>query len=127
MAGVPLDSVGLGAEGFVGIGAEDAEHDRGCGSQMREPLGEAGAAGPVAILVPPAVFEKENAILDLPVIADMGQQFIGPDFARIDAGQEVARVVQTHGAVFGRNVAINAERDLAAGEVQLFANVFGVV
>ena len=127
MAGVPLDSVGMGAEGFVGIGAEDAEDDRGCGGQMREPLGETGAAGPVAIFVPPAVFQEEDAVLDLPVIANVGQQFLGAHFAGIDAGQEVARVMQTHGAVFSREVAIDAECDLAAGEVQLVANVLGVV
>jgi hypothetical protein len=81
----------------------------------------------MAILIPPAVFQEEGAVLDLPVIAHVGQQFIGTDLAGIDAGQEVSRIVLTHGAVLGDDVTIDAQGDLTAGEVQLLANVFGIL
>jgi hypothetical protein len=34
--------------------------------------------------------------------------------------------VQTHGAVVGSDVAVDAQRDLAAGEVQLLTDIFGI-
>jgi len=40
----------------------------------------------VAVLVPPAVFEKEVAVFDLPVIADVRQQLGGRDPRGIEAG-----------------------------------------
>jgi hypothetical protein len=73
------------------------------------------ATRPVAIFVPPASLRNEDAVFNLPVIADVGQQLIGANFACIEAGQEVARVVQTHGAVVGTDVAIDAERSGSQG------------
>ena len=81
----------------------------------------------MAILVPPPVLQEECAILDLPVIAHVGQQFVGADLTGIDARQEVSRVVQAHGAVFADDVAIDAKGDLTAGEVQLLADVFRIL
>jgi hypothetical protein len=61
------------------------------------------------------------------VIADGCQQLVGRDRARIDAGQEVARVRETHGAVVGDHIAIDAERDLAAGKGERLAEIGDVV
>ncbi|WP_145087938.1 hypothetical protein [Anatilimnocola aggregata] len=60
----------------------------------------------MAIFIPPAVFGEEDAVFDLPVITNVGQQFLGPELTGIDASQEVTRVVQAHGAIVGRDVAI---------------------
>jgi hypothetical protein len=81
----------------------------------------------VAILIPPPVLQEEGAILDLPVMAHVGQQFVGADLAGIEAGQEVSRIVQAHGAVFADDVAIDAQGDLTAREVQLLADVLGIL
>ena len=62
----------LGAEGQLGIGAEEPQDARGGGGELREPLGQTGSASPVTVLVPPAVFEKEDAVFDLPVMANRG-------------------------------------------------------
>ncbi len=81
----------------------------------------------MAIFVPPAVLDEEDAVFNLPMIANVCQQFVGADLAGINAGQEVASVVQAHCAIFRGDVVINAEGDLAAREFQLLADVVGVV
>ena len=81
----------------------------------------------MTILVPPPVFEKEEAVFDLPVLADEFQQLVRTDLARIEVAQEVARIVRAHGAIAGNHVAIHAQGDLAAGEVKRLADVIGVV
>ena len=38
----------------------------GGGGEVSQPFGKTRAFGPVSILVPPAIFQKEDAVLDLP-------------------------------------------------------------
>ena len=59
MVRIPINVVGVGAE-WLGGAAEDAEDDGGGGGEVSRPLRETRAACLVAILVPPAVFEKEE-------------------------------------------------------------------
>lgn len=81
----------------------------------------------MSIFVPPPIFDEEEAVLDLPVLADQFQQLVGADPAGIEARQEVARIVRAHAAIVGNDIAVHAERNLAAGEVQRLANVVGIV
>jgi len=79
------------------------------------------------ILIPPAIFDKEDAVFDLPMVACMRQQLIGADLIGANTRQKVACIGEEHGAVLGRDVAIDAQRDLAAGKAQLLADVPDVV
>jgi hypothetical protein len=81
----------------------------------------------MTILVPPAIFEKEDAVLDLPVIANGCQQFRGSNGAGIDTAKKVARIGQPHGAIVRDDIAVHSQSDLAAREGQRFANVLGVL
>ena len=126
LAWLYMNVVGEGAE-WLGGSAKDAQDDGGRGGEVSQPFRETWAAGPVAILVPPAVFEKEDTVLDLPVIANCGQQLSGGDRAGIDAGKKIARVRQPHGAIVSDDITVHAERDLAAWEAEGFANVLAVV
>ena len=62
----------------------------------------------MSIFIPPAVFEEEVTVFDLPVIADVRQQLSGRDPRRIEAGQKVATVVRDDIAIGGELVAVNA-------------------
>lgn len=79
------------------------------------------------VLVPPAVFEKEVAVFDLPVIADMGQQLLGRDLRRIEAGQKVTTIMRYDISIDGQDVAIDVQADPTAGKAQFLADVIGVV
>ena len=81
----------------------------------------------MAILVPPPVFEKEDTILDLPVMTHRCQQIVSADGAWINAGQEVTRVGQPHCAVVSNHITIHAQCDLTTGKVQLIADVLNVI
>lgn len=61
------------------------------------------------------------------MLANGCQQLTGGDVVRRDRGDEVPRVRKMHLAVLIGDVAIDAQRDLAAREVQLLANVSGVL
>lgn len=124
---MPGNMVGLGAEGEVGIVTKAAEDAGGGGGQVREPFGEAGPAGPVTVFIPPTVFEEEDAVFDLPMATNLRQQFVGANILRVDAGQEISRVGQMHGAVLAHDIAIDAQGDLTAGKGQSLANVLGIV
>jgi len=107
LARIPINVVGVSAEWFRGT-AEDAQHDGGGGSEMGQPFREAGPARPVAIFVPPAIFHKEDAVLDLPVIAHRCQQLTRRNGPRVDAGYEVARIGEPHGAIVSDDIAVHA-------------------
>jgi hypothetical protein len=79
------------------------------------------------ILVPPAVFEKEDAVLDLPVSTHGREQLLSANFARIAAGEKVSRVRKTDRAVVGNDITIDANRDLAARKAERVANIGRVV
>jgi hypothetical protein len=118
--------VGSGSDGEFGW-AEGAEGDDGGRGELREPLGDAWAAGPMAIFVPPAIFDEEQTVLDLPVRAHRGQELARSDAIGIEAGEKITRVGRTDRAVGSDHVPINTQRNLRAGEVQTLAKVSGVV
>ena len=68
-----------------------------------------------------------QAVLDLPMAADITQQIVGGHLVRIEASNVVANVVRNHRAAFGAQLAINAQCDAAARQVQRFADIVGVV
>lgn len=124
--GAPGDAVGLIPERAAGI-AKEAQHAE-CGAGERgQPLGQAGAARPVTIFVPPAVLDEEEAVLDLPMAAHMRQQLRVRRLLGIKAGDEVARIAVAYSAIVGDDVAVNAQADLAAGKAQGVADVSDVV
>lgn len=126
MTRIPGDEVRARTEGLGGrvAAAEDGE---GTAIERGESFGRPGPAGSMSIFVPPPIFDEEEAVLDLPVLADQFQQLVGADLAGIEARQEVARIVRAHAAIAGKDIAVHAERNLAAGEVQRLANVVGIV
>lgn len=81
----------------------------------------------MTVLIPPAIFEEEQRVLDLPMATDCSQQLAGSDGARIETGNEVASIVRECGAVGGDQVTIDAQRDAAAGKAQRHADVVGIV
>lgn len=81
----------------------------------------------MAILVPPTVLHEEDAVLNLPMIANRCKKLVRANIARIDAGQKIARVGQQHFAGVVNDVAIDPQRHLAARERERFAHVLGVV
>lgn len=81
----------------------------------------------MAIFIPPAVFDKEDAVFHLPMVACGAKQLDGGNVIRAGAGEKVARVGKPHRAIAGDQVAIDAQGDLAAGIFQFVANVSDVV
>ena len=102
-------------------------HGEGGAGELGEPFGDAGAFRPVAILVPPTVFDEEQTVLDLPMSTNGRQQFGGRYQARIQAGEKVACVREYHCAVVGNYVPINTHANLRPGKCQRFTNVLEVV
>ena len=94
---------------------------------MRQPFGDARTARPVTVFIPPAVFEVEQAVFDLPMRADRRQQFGGCDPIRIQTGEKVTCVRQPHRAIVSDHVPINTQRNLRPGKCQGIANVSGVL
>lgn len=123
--GRPLDGIGASAEGLAGAdeGAEDRE--RGA-RELSQPLGEARAARPMSVFVPPAVLNEELAVLDLPMPADVGQQLVGCDEVWIEAGHEVARVGKFHLSILRDHVTIDAQENAAAREVEDAAHIVSI-
>jgi hypothetical protein len=118
--------VGAGSD-RKGRRAEHPQHGGGRAGQLRQPLGNARPTRPVTIFVPPAVFEEEEAVLDLPMGADSRQQFRGADLLGIETGEKVACVGQQNRAILVDYVPINTQRNLRPGKRQGVANVIGVV
>lgn len=108
------------------IAQEAQDGERGSG-EIGEPLGHAGPARPMPVFIPPAVFHKEEAVLDLPMAAHMLEKLRGGSVLRIEAGNEVASFGQTHGAVVGDDVTVDAHSDLTTWKVERLANVRLVV
>lgn len=89
--------------------------------------GEAGSPGVVTVLVPPPILQEVEAVFQPPVVADIPQEVRGGNAVGIQAGDEIPHVVREHFAVGGANLAINAQRDAATGQVEPFADVVGVL
>lgn len=109
------------------MGVAGAEHGRGAAIELGEDFAQAWSARGMAVFVPPAIFEKVQRVLDLPMATDIGQQLPSVDGAWVEAGDEVAGVVRNGSAVGGDRVAIDAQREAAAGEAERLADVIGVI
>ena len=83
---------GLGAERKVGLRAEQSQHRGGDGGELSKPFGETGPTGPMTILVPPTVFQKEDGVFNLPMPPHLGEQFIGTNVFGRNAREKVARI-----------------------------------
>jgi hypothetical protein len=81
----------------------------------------------MAVLVPPPILHKVEAVFQPPVVADVPQEVRGGDAVRIEARDEIPHVVREQLAVGGANLAINAQCDAATGQVKSFADVVGVL
>ena len=108
------------------IGTESKHAESGT-RKMRQPLGDARPARPMSIFVPPPIFDEEQAVLDLPMPAHVGQKLRGADPVRVEAGEEVARVADAHGTIVGDHIAVDANGNLAAWKAELVANVSDVL
>lgn len=73
----------------------------------------------MAVLVPPTVLEKVQAVLDPPVIADMTQELSRSDPIGIEAGDEVSYVMTNKPPVPGRDQTVHTQRDAAGWEGEL--------
>ena len=107
--GVPGDVVGGGSDGLPWVGTEAVDRQGGV-VDGRQAGGEAGPPGAVAILVPPAVLQEVEAVLQPPVIANVPQEVGGGDAVGIETRHEVSHIVREDFAVAGANLAINAQR-----------------
>lgn len=95
--------------------------------ERREAGREAGPSGVVTIFVPPAVFEEVQPVFDPPMLTNMLQKISGSDLIGIQATHIIARIVQHDLAVVATDLAIDAQCDLAARQVERIADVVGVV
>jgi hypothetical protein len=89
--------------------------------------GEAGPAGVVTIFVPPPVFAEVQAVFNPPMIPHIGQDVGGRHPVGVEAGDEVPHVVRDELAGGGADLAIDADRYAAVGEVKDLADVRRVV
>lgn len=69
---VPGDGVGASSEGWSGR-VEALQCGEGGAIEDGQTFGQTGTPGSVAIFVPPAVFDEEVVVFDLPVVADVSQ------------------------------------------------------
>jgi len=88
---------------------------------------ETGPASVVAVFVPPAILQEVEAVFQPPMVADVPQEVRRGDAGGIQARDEIPHVVREQLAVGGANLAINAQRYAAAGQVESFADVVGVL
>ncbi len=95
--------------------------------QRGEHLGQTGPLGVVTIFVPPAVFDEMKAVFHLPVAANICLEFGRRDRIGIQAGYEVPTFAGKKLALRASHFAIHTDGDLAAGYVQMFPDMLGVV
>lgn len=93
----------------------------------RQTGGETGPPGVVAVLVPPAILHKMEAVFQSPVVADVPQEVRRGDAVRIEARDEIPHVVREQLAAGGANLTINAECYPATAPGERFAEVVGVL
>lgn len=98
-----------------------------CAIEHGQAFSQAGPASVMPILIPPAVFGEEVAVLDLPVVAHGLQQPGRGDTLGGDAGDKVACIVRNELALSRQHVAIHAHGDVAVRHLQTFTNILGVV
>jgi hypothetical protein len=88
---------------------------------------ESRATGMVPIFVPPTVFGEMEAILDSPVVSDMAKNVRCTNAVWIEAGDEVACIVQHDFSIAGFQLSIDTHSDFTVGQLKRFSDVVGVV
>ena len=119
---------------MIGSGSEwlvrrvTATQDCDCGAiEDCQAVCQSWPAGGMSIFIPPAVFEKEVAVFDLPMIANIGQQLGGRDLRWIEAGNKIAAVVRDNVAIGSDHVTVDAQADATARKSQLLADIVRVI
>ena len=121
-----MNGLGCGSQGWAN-GVHEAKDAQGRVGQRGKALCQAGTRGVVPILVPPAVLDEVQAVFHLPVAADVRVKVGRRDIARIEAGHEVPAFLEQEMAIGRTHFAIDAQGDLAVGNVQTLAEIRGVV
>lgn len=124
--GVPGDVVGGGSDRQLRVRTEAVDREGGV-VDCSQAGGESGPPGVVAILVPPPILQKVEAVFQPPVIADMPQEVRSGDALGIETRDEISHVVRKDCAVVGANLAVNTQRYAATAPGEPFANVVGVL
>lgn len=106
---------------------DEAEDGQGGVGQRGEGLGQAGTPGVVAVFVPPAVFDEVQAVLHLPVTANVLLEIRGRHRPGIQTGHEVPAFAGEKLTVGAAHLAINADGDSAIGNVQMLPDILGVI
>lgn len=107
--------------------AQEADYAERNAVELGEPIGDARPACPVAIFVPPTILDEEQAVLDLPMPAHVSQKLRGADPIWVEAGEEVTRIANAHGAIIGDHITIHAQADRAAREAERVAQIGDVL
>jgi len=106
---------------------DEAKYAEGRVGQRGEAFSQAGTLGIVPVFVPPAVLDEVQAVFHLPVAANVGMKFGRRDGAWIEAGHEVPAFLEQESAIGRTHFAIDTHGDLAVGNVQMLAEIRGVV
>jgi len=102
------------------------EHSQ-CGvGQRGEDLSQAWPSGVMAILIPPAVFQEVEAVFHLPMATDVGLKVRRGDGGRVETGDEVPALLGEKLSGGRTYLAIDANRNLTAGDVQLLTQIVGI-
>ena len=96
--GTPLDLLGGGLERLAGW-VNQAENGQSGIRERGEGLGQTGPCGVVTILVPPTVLDEVQAILNLPMAANICLEISGRDRVGIQTGHEVPTFARNEFAV----------------------------
>ncbi len=106
---------------------DQTQHRKSRVRQHRERRAHAETLQIMLVLVPPTILHQMQAVLHLPVIANKTPQVHRRDRAGIEAAQEITRVPRKQNLFRAPHLTVHANRDAAIRDVQLFAQIFGVV
>jgi hypothetical protein len=105
---------------------DEPKHGQGGVSQRREAFGKTGTFGIVTVFIPPTVLDEVQAVFHLPVPTNIGVKSGCRDRAWIEAGHEIAAIVEKKLAGRRTDFPIGAEQYLAVGNVQTLAQIVGI-
>ena len=124
-AGTPLNTLGSGFQWLIGD-VNQAENGQGGVGQRGEDLGQARPPGVMAVLIPPAVLQEVEAVFHLPMPADIRLQVRRGDRTGVKTGDKIATFTGENVSRGRTHFTIDAQRDLASGDVQTFAQIRGI-
>jgi len=106
---------------------EESEDGQGEIRESGKDLAKTGSSQIMTILIPPAIFDEMQTVLDLPMIADKFLQTRSGHLRRIKACDKVSRVVRKSVLRSIKHLAVDTKNDLAIRQIQLLAKIVGVV